>query len=201
MINEPKLSSRSTEEDSINPKPSPTLARGNFKTFTLLRQQEDLISRFESNLQKTLELIRDQPNSQNSFEEYSIKEDFPTTFSTDKIDLRESLDSKLKENFGLTPYERSTIKQSDQRLRHNSVVDTENLDGNTKSLEQTDLARSRGLELSKKDLEFPFENHTLKSELGLNLKTSPKHLGESVNSHGSIAPPDKGLVCPTVLVK
>ncbi len=161
------------EEDNLEPKTSPTFGKSNFKTFSLLRHQENLISQFESNLQKTLELLNNKSPTNNSTVPV-LTEDKASSYATDRTD-NENGSKVFEGKMSGLERENITLKVENKDLKREIEILKSNLNTLTSSKNNEDrenhsLLSSENEDLKKRISDYQAENEALRSEI-LKIKT------------------------------
>jgi len=161
------------EVDGLEPKTSPSFGKSNFKTFSLLRHQENLISQFESNLQKTLELLNNKSPTNKSLVP-SIAEERSFSYATDRNETDSNtkmLETKIsvleRENIALKA-ENKDLQREIESLKSN--LNSLTMSKNNEDKEKLNLLTSENEDLKKKLAESQSENENLRSEI-LKIKT------------------------------
>jgi predicted RNase H-like nuclease (RuvC/YqgF family) len=156
-----------TDFQEDEPKASPSFGKGNFKTFTLLRQQENLISQFESNLQKTLELLNNKSPTQSvdvSMQEgekgRSITFENNDFMKSSRVEQPQNFFDK--ENYALK-LEIKDLKRENEMLKVNLNSMTANK--NTEERQRVEPLQREIEELRKKLSDANSENDTLRAEI------------------------------------
>ena len=151
------LRTNQTDETDYSFRGSQTFGTEHSKTYALLKQQDKFISKFENNLQKTLELIHVQPNKEIPQSPYSKDQETRDRISSiGDSRFRESVhNSGQKENI---PTHQDSSKLSD--LRFSTLKDPR--DRNFYSNDPTSRLRASS---SRRNEELITENEHLKVEM------------------------------------